>query len=76
MGSSSLTGEMQVEIIGGSIVDAPVETIWDGASKVIRHQIIAEVVAVETMSNVPAVMTEWVRRGNSFAHQARYQKKQ
>ena len=68
MGSSSLTGEMQVKITGGSIVDAPEGTILDDASEVIRHQIIAEVVGVETMSNVPAVMTEWVRRGNLFVH--------
>ena len=68
MGSSSMTGEMQVKIIGGDIVDAPMQAVLDGEHEVIRQQIIGEVVASETMSNVPAVMTEWVRRGNLFAH--------
>ena len=40
----------------------------DDASEVIRHKIIAEVVGVEKMSSAPAVMTEWIRRGNLFVH--------
>ena len=66
MGSSSMTGEMQVKIIGGDIVDPPMQSILDDAHEVIRQQIIGEVVGVETLSNVPAVMTEWIRRGNLF----------
>ena len=58
VGSSSLTGEMRVRIIGGAVVDTPEGTILDAASEGIRWEVAEGLIGNEEPSGVPAVMSE------------------